>query len=367
MMAMFEPTEEELVIQELEEKEAETKKFSTGVSYKERLAAKRNKVKAKPAESKSPPIILSATEEKPQKGAFLVKVSEPETTKKPEPDAIPTSVPNSEDEVKPVEQIQSEQEFVMELPEPIQNPTEVTKQSGTEPVDDETARRTFRTLMGLILKHKGGPGFGSGYLKGPESKRFENTLAEVTDMLRGEIDTSITSVVEESLSIEPEQSSMRDIPITSAAKGLAFPLDGSLECVDAIVTMYRESSPEKQANLLLPLRDALASAITRCNLLIDADDANDQVKKQENTSEVESLGDITSRMDFSAVDAKTTKVDNNPSSALFQKSRDALLAMRGDGEYGMKDTCTEEEANDLVELLRELRFALVEELESDAA
>jgi len=41
--------------------------------------------------------------------------------------------------------------------------------------------------------------------------------------------------------------------------------------------------------------------------------------------------------------------------------------MRGDGEYGMKNSCTEEEASDLVNLLSELRFVLMDELESGAA
>jgi len=361
MMEMFEPTEEDLMIKELEEKEAEEKKFSTGVSYKERLAAKRNKGKVKQPESSSQPI-ASAIEEGSQNEPFVVKVSEPELV------ANPADIPKSkfQDEVEPVAQLQPEQPFVMKTPEPINNPTEVAKQSNAEPVDDETARRTVRTLMGLILKHRGGPGFGAGYLKGPETSRFENTLAEVSDMLRSEIATPTAPMVDESSSTELEPSSLKDDPITSPTRGLAFPLEASLECVDAVVRMYQQSSSEQQADLLIPLRDALASAVTRCNLLIDAN-VSDQEVKEERTNEVESLDEITSRMDFTAVEEKSTQIEGSPNTTLFQKTREALLAMRGDGEYGMKNSCTEEEASDLVNLLSELRFVLMDELESGAA
>jgi len=361
MMEMFEPTEEDLMIQELEEREAEEKKFSTGVSYKERLAEKRNKGKAKQPESNSQPV-ASAIEEGSQNEPFVIKVPEPEQV------ANLADVPKSkfQDEVEPVAQLQPEQPFVMKTPEPINNPTEVAKQSNAEPVDDETARRAIRTLMGLILKHRGGPGFGAGYLKGPETSRFENTLAEVSDMLRSEIVTPTAPMVEESSSTELEPSSLKDDPITSPTRGLAFPLEASLECVDAVVRMYQQSSSEQQADLLVPLRDALVSAVTRCNLLIDAN-ISDQEVKEERTNEVESLDEIASRMDFTAVEEKSTQIEGSPNTALFQKTREALLEMRGDGEYGMKNSCTEEEASDLVDLLSELRFVLMDELEAGAA
>ena len=51
-------------------------------------------------------------------------------------------------------------------------------------------RRGLRTLMGLILKHRGGPGFGKGRIKGDEAEGFEKLLGEITDLLRSEATSS---------------------------------------------------------------------------------------------------------------------------------------------------------------------------------
>ena len=44
----------------------------------------------------------------------------------------------------------------------------------------------FRTLMCLILKHRGGPGFGAAMLKEPDVKRFESTLDDALKVLKRE-------------------------------------------------------------------------------------------------------------------------------------------------------------------------------------
>ena len=52
--------------------------------------------------------------------------------------------------------------------------------------NSEELRRDIRTLMGLVLKHRGGPGFGSGILKDAEAQRLKNLLADVKGTLREE-------------------------------------------------------------------------------------------------------------------------------------------------------------------------------------
>ena len=42
--------------------------------------------------------------------------------------------------------------------------------ASTGPTNEEDVRRNVRTLQGLLLKHRGGPGFGAGRLKAPEAK-----------------------------------------------------------------------------------------------------------------------------------------------------------------------------------------------------
>lgn len=44
----------------------------------------------------------------------------------------------------------------------------------------------LQTLTGYLLKHRGGPGFGSGRLKGAELESFEQLMDEVKLLLRAE-------------------------------------------------------------------------------------------------------------------------------------------------------------------------------------
>jgi hypothetical protein len=149
-------------------------------------------------------------------------------------------------------------------------------------------------LMGMILKHRGGPGFGSGRLKGAEAEHFESLLGEVTEMLRSEAlaahSTGGAAVTE--LKVEPVQSvafpqpqqlmappvqvapATMVVPPSSYGVTVAGPapvddrISRTMACVEGAVQMYKNSPPETQEGLLLPLRAALMSAVNTCNQVI---------------------------------------------------------------------------------------------------
>merc|ERR1712151_1118507 len=72
-------------------------------------------------------------------------------------------------------------------------PDPITTSATAAVMDDDYAnesRGKMRLLQGLILKHKGGPGFGAGRLKAPDEKRFIETANDVVSMLKSEVSSS---------------------------------------------------------------------------------------------------------------------------------------------------------------------------------
>ncbi|KAL3768182.1 hypothetical protein ACHAW5_007916 [Stephanodiscus triporus] len=155
--------------------------------------------------------------------------------------------------------------------------------------DEEDVRRRVRTLQGLLLKHRGGPGFGAGRLKAPEARRLEETLAEVTGILRSEL-AAATGGGEgdgRGAASAPASSGMGTasaaptLPARAAATAAASPspptavatagdpLAGSVACVEAVLRMYKETSdPAEREAMIVPLREALMAAASASNRVI---------------------------------------------------------------------------------------------------
>mmetsp|Transcript_4531 Transcript_4531/g.9647 ORF Transcript_4531/g.9647 Transcript_4531/m.9647 type:complete len:1029 (-) Transcript_4531:237-3323(-) len=188
-------------------------------------------------------------------------------------------------------------------------------------VDEDEKRKIIRTTQGLLLKHRGGPGFGSGRLKGPEAQRLENTLQEIQDILYSEVgvkqstpsSNGIPKMVSEpdqvakvppvtpaapvapKTSATPAAPMMQSKPISSASpvKPVAVappkpsvpasipapispatpiecdPMDGSIACIEAVLKMYKEAAtPAEREAMLIPLREALMAAAGTSNKVI---------------------------------------------------------------------------------------------------
>ena len=161
-------------------------------------------------------------------------------------------------------------------------PVTATMQSlplGTSAKTEDETRRDIRTLMGLLIKHRGGPGFGAGRIVGTEMERFATLLSEVVLLLRHES----KDMPHERSSITLPSSSQR-FPnsqvggaIAQAPAALAGDrMNGVLACIEGAITMYKNSPLELQQSVLMTLRAALLSALNVCNVILGIEEV-DQV------------------------------------------------------------------------------------------
>jgi hypothetical protein len=157
------------------------------------------------------------------------------------------------------------------------------------PMDsEEETRRKVRTLQGLLLKQRGGPGFGAGRLKAPEAQRLESTLNEVKDILRSEVGgnagmESVAGSPSPAVQTNPLPKAPPKVvqpspqalvapqtpPPPPATPAASDPIAGTVACVEAALKMYKEANSlsEKEA-LLVPLREAFMAAVGASNKAI---------------------------------------------------------------------------------------------------
>ena len=232
----------------------------------------------------------------------------------PEP-AVPAVQPTQPEPAAEVVQPEPEPAIVS-TPEPAaeaeqQSPPSATAaasaarvlEATSSPDTPEETKQKVRTLMGLLLKHRGGPGFGKGRLKGPEIDRFENLLGEVTTSLRIEAlsltgrETATATAVPEtpapSSAVVTEAPASREVaapaPVapTVTARQVAAPVqaapvaaapsvggsdlsqvDGIILCIEGANTMFKNSPPELKPSVLISLRAALMAAVGTCNNIL---------------------------------------------------------------------------------------------------
>lgn len=142
----------------------------------------------------------------------------------------------------------------------------------------DDSRQDIRMLQGLLLKHRGGSGFGSGLLRGDEVNKFETTLEDVITCLRGEADSVPTLAPPSVVVAAPPMSFVSP----SIASPVASPSDvtnalskmgPTLACVEGAVLMYKNSPVEMQSIMVPTLRAALLAAVTTCTTVIGDDSA----------------------------------------------------------------------------------------------
>lgn len=247
--------------------------------------------------------------------------------------------------------------------------------------DTDEQRRLFRSLMGLLLKHRGGPGFGSGRLKPAETEKFRNTFHEVFDILRAEAGQMPMDDTTADAAADAEAAA------AVSASGNTLVLDeGMLACVKAAVNAYESTGQEE---LLMPLRNALLSAAGSINKVIAEEEVENTnqyeaaVSAPEPTPEpvttnvqpvvqtvsipepepvpvavaVEEEQTVAERLDVDIVGDENTEA--------LRKAYEALKANAGDGKYGIKKGITEGEISHVSDVLKEMRSVLMTELETE--
>jgi len=253
--------------------QVDLKEFSkSGISYKERLMQKRQD---RSGGASTPVSTPAPAQEIPQ--ASVVEVPPPQTPSPPEPEQ---------------EYLVPQASAAPSLPAPQQqeppSPAPVAETQKPEAVtsNDGVRRQNLRTLMGLLLKHRGGSGFGKGRLKGPDVDLFEGLVEEITNMLRNEanqpsIDTPGITIVEETPAVVTESPPVQAAPAVSqfqpetpvaaasaSSSAESADIDSTIACIEGAITMYTNSPPAIQGSVLGVLRAALMSAVDTCNIAL---------------------------------------------------------------------------------------------------
>ncbi|KAL7485438.1 hypothetical protein ACHAW6_011029 [Cyclotella cf. meneghiniana] len=290
-------------------------------------------------------------------------------------------------------------------PTPLGNMPQMSVSASSQPTatvdDEEETRRKIRTLQGLLLKQRGGPGFGAGRLRPPEAERLESTLDEVKQILRGEVSTpgdvvggaspakmmtSPSSVMQPNpLPTAPApvfQPPPQPAPVVPPSRISLDPMAGSVACVEAVLKMYKDASPSEREALLIPLREAFMAAAGASNKVI-AEAESDAHKAAMGGSSSNSasfasvpvaersapmMGFPTSynvakpETPLSAVpENQYASVGNEENTQKLEDAYNALVGVSGSGKFGLRNI-SGNEANELAAKLTTMRGVLLDEL-----
>lgn len=362
----FETSRDEMLMpQHFEADEDDVDKTFTGVSYKERLMqAKKNNAQAKEPASATPPPATATT----APSDFVPKV-QPITFASPSTDASPSTPPPADEATKAtnnaVETSESKPNFAL----PMTDESEMEPIAAPSMEDSEENRRSVRTLMGLLLKHRGGPGFGHGRLNEVEGKKLEDGAAEVMALLNQELggETSLST----------------DVDATGTAIDTTeSPLSGTVACVETVLSMYKNADVSTKDELVMPLRDAMLSAVNTINKVVAEDELKQQqpppapqpeaihatslgsdyaypVPEQTKEEEMKDMQEIVDVIATSSSDQQTI----NENRARLQKAYDTLKAVAGGEKFGLRNVNTEE-INKARQVVVDMKEILMDELES---
>lgn len=249
---------------EMEEEE----RTSAGISYKQKLLERQKKKAAKAPAPAPKEDVAEATQ--------AVEASPPAP---PEPEPVVADVstpPPAEPEPEPVV---AQETTTPPLPTPQQQqppppapePVEETPKPFTVTSSDDARTQNLRTLMGLIIKHRGGPGFGRGRLKGPDVDLFEGLVEEITNMLRDEAPAAVAESppAVESAPVQPTAvESTKETPVAASSGAEPANIDATIACIEGAITMYNNSPPAIRDSVLVTLRAALMAAVDTCNVAL---------------------------------------------------------------------------------------------------
>ncbi len=344
----FETSRDEMIIPYAEEEDTTDSNY-TGISYREKL----NEVK------KQRQGIAGENVE-----AITSSVTSPTQPVPVEVPSVPEERPN----------------FAL----PVTDEKEMTAIPAPSMEDTEETRRSIRSLMGLILKQRGGPGFGAGRLKEAEAKRLESSSKEIIALLKSEagMEAPLEFAGPESVNAEGHKG-IPSVSLPDRGGREASGLTGAIACVDAAVSMYLNAEPNSQKDLLVPVRNALNSALETMNEAIARESTNTvkeepqkpvyattmefpdeyqvtkaDVVESKVSEEVVTKADV---VESKVSEEVVTNVDSNTSS--LKGVYEGLKSFAGDQKYGLRDVKAEEVTH-IKDLLADMRSVLMDELEN---
>jgi hypothetical protein len=248
----------------------------------------------------------------------------------------------------------------------------------------------------LLLKQRGGPGFGAGRLRETEAHRLENTLKKVIGILRSEDADFIAGTdaaaaaaaatppvarvpkpIQKAQSVQPAKPTQPAQPIQHAqemqstpppAQSQVDPMTGAIACVEAALKMYQDASPAEREVMMIPLREALMAAASGANKVIaEAElNANKAAMSAGPPKMMPSMQQAKPMMGFPTTYA-VTKAENpagSPDSDNISKltnAYNALTGAQGSGKLGLRNL-SGSEANALANQVESMRGVLLDEL-----
>ncbi len=332
----FETSRDEMILPAHFIGDEELDKTYTGVSYKQKLMeAKQNKRGG--VQTNTDAATAPVTEAVQSTSQFVPEVK---------PFGFGTPPTESKDTASTTssEEMESKPNFALQA----KDESQIKEISAPSMEDSEEDRKAVRTLMGLLLKHRGGPGFGHGRLEGAEAEKLENVSREVLAMLQKESGGESTIDTQ-----TPAQTSATSHPTVPSNQSPS--LLGAIACVDAAMNMYKNASESGKSELvLLPLRDALLSAVNTMNKVM----AEERLDVEGSSQSKEQPGPVyATTMDFPETYQVTQKeeeeakeianaIANSGESKInterLQKVYDTLKAVTGNQKFGLRDVNQEE-------------------------
>lgn len=363
----------------------DTPSITSGISYKERLA---QKMKA----SRFGGDAVEGSSGIAQPALDAIPADEEPLEQPPQP-AL-SAIPADEEPLEPqprkkvgVPMLQKILQNAGPPPEP--EPVAATTSPSSGAVDEGDVRNQIRNAQGLLLKHRGGPGFGAGRLKEPEAQRLENTLECVKGILRSEVGDGPAPRTMPAAQATPTPAQAATLVSTTAQSSPPThdPLAGSVACVEAVLNMYKNSPPGEREAMMVPLREALMAAAGASNQYIAETElsahraamdagpaAGISTPSMENTQPMMGFP-TTYAVAKPAENESTTTSNAEPAAAATitsgdkaendQKLEDVYNALKEasgvDGKLGLKGL-SGDEATELMEKLVTMRSVLLDEL-----
>jgi len=264
---------------------------------------------------------------------------------------------------------------------PVKDESSIAPVSAPSSIDSDDTRKSLRTLMGYLLKHRGGPGFGSGRLNSNDAGKLEDALGEVLGMLRAEagleVEVEDATIEVEDVGVVPSSSSSSSLPRLDA---------GVLACVKGAVSAYENTQQEA---LLMPLRNALLSAASAINTVIAEGEVENARRyeavvdtapssppapqqaqavvpvalpvEQEGEKVIEIRDEVPFKQPAAQDIGSTTPLSNT---ARLQDAYDTLKASEGGGKFGLKKGISGSEISHVSEVLSDMRTLIMEELDT---
>jgi len=209
---------------------------------------------------------------------------------------------------------------------------------------EEDIRRKIRMMMGMILKHRGGPGFGSGRLKlEAEINRFQDSLEDIKALLNSE--AAAADDVEEDVAPPAPVDAVTPAPQNDPPPTLEIPpqMKGSITCIEAALQLYKDAkTPQDREALYMPLRSALMMAVNNCNQAIAENEVQNAAAYKEQFATTSPLSTLDAAADVGEL--SSSSVPSAPSPPLPPPPVMATSGMGFPSSYAVTQISEEEEA-----------------------